>query len=210
MYRTYFKRLLDIAVSGLFLILLCIPMLIVAIFVRTKLGRPVIFKQKRPGLHEDIFTLYKFRTMTDDKNKDGELLSDEMRLTKFGRFLRSTSLDELPELYNIFIGEMSLVGPRPLMIEYLPYYSKEERLRHKVRPGLTGLAQVNGRNRLEWDERLQYDIEYVNTISFKNDLKIIFLTIKKVIKKEDIAMGDKIAMLNFDEERRNSIENSKG
>ena len=156
------------------MIVLSPVLLIVAILVRTKLGSPVIFHQKRPGKDEKIFTLCKFRTMTDEKDENGELLPDSVRLTKFGEFLRATSLDELPELWNIFKGDMSIIGPRPLLVSYLPYYTEEEQLRHTVRPGLTGLAQVSGRNFLDWDRRLQKDVEYVRKLSFLMDLKVIF------------------------------------
>ncbi|HJE79560.1 MAG TPA: sugar transferase [Enterococcus gallinarum] len=203
MYEKYFKRFLDLVISGLGLVILSIPILIIAFLVRIKLGSPVIFKQERPGKYEKIFKLYKFRTMTDERDNLGRLLDDNYRLTSFGKFLRLTSLDELPELYNIFIGEMSIVGPRPLRVQYLPYYSKTEKKRHQVRPGLTGLAQVNGRNTVNWNLRLEYDVAYVENISFINDLKIIILTIRKVLKREDIAMGNDRKVIDFDEERRN-------
>lgn len=203
MYEKYFKRFLDLVISGLGLVILGIPILIIAFLVRVKLGSPVIFKQERPGKNEKIFKLYKFRTMTDERDNLGRLLDDNYRLTSFGKFLRLTSLDELPELYNIFIGEMSIVGPRPLRVQYLPYYSKTEKKRHQVRPGLTGLAQVNGRNTVNWNLRLEYDVAYVENISFINDLKIIILTIRKVLKREDIVMGNERKVIDFDEERRN-------
>ncbi|TXW60256.1 sugar transferase [Enterococcus gallinarum] len=203
MYEKYVKRFLDLVISGLGLVILGIPILIIAFLVRVKLGSPVIFKQKRPGKNEKIFKLYKFRTMTDERDNLGRLLDDNYRLTSFGKFLRLTSLDELPELYNIFIGEMSIVGPRPLRVQYLPYYSKTEKKRHQVRPGLTGLAQVNGRNTVNWNLRLEYDVAYVENISFINDLKIIILTIRKVLKREDIVMGNDRKVIDFDEERRN-------
>ena len=162
MYQKYIKRILDFILSLCALIVLSPVLLIVAILVRVKLGSPIIFKQKRPGKDEKIFTLYKFRTMTDEKDENGNLLPDSERLTKFGKFLRSTSLDELPELINILKGDMAIVGPRPLLVEYLEFYTEEEKHRHDVRPGLTGLAQVNGRNNLKWDDRLAYDVKYVN------------------------------------------------
>ena len=168
------------------LIVLSPVLLIVAILVRIKLGSPIIFKQQRPGKNEKIFTLYKFRTMTEKKDGNGNLLPDAERLTKFGKFLRSTSLDELPELVNILKGDMAIVGPRPLLVKYLPYYTEEEKHRHDVRPGLTGLAQVNGRNNLDWNERFETDLKYVNSISFKGDLTIILNTIKSVLKHNDI------------------------
>ena len=203
MYEKYVKRFLDLVISGLGLVILGIPILIIAFLVRVKLGSPVIFKQERPGKNEKIFKLYKFRTMTDERDNLGRLLDDNYRLTSFGKFLRLTSLDELPELYNIFIGEMSIVGPRSLRVQYLPYYSKTEKKRHQVRPGLTGLAQVNGRNTVNWNLRLEYDVAYVENISFINDLKIIILTIRKVLKREDIVMGNDRKVIDFDEERRN-------
>ena len=152
-----------------------------------KLGSPVLFKQDRPGLNEKIFKMYKFRTMTDEKDKDGNLLPDAERLTKFGKFLRSTSLDEIPEFFNILRGDMSLIGPRPLLVEYLNYYTNDEKKRHNVRPGISGWAQVNGRNSLSWEEKFKYDIEYVEKLSFLFDFKIVLLTIKKVLKREDIS-----------------------
>ena len=178
MYRKYIKRILDFILSLIALIVLSPVLLIVAILVRVKLGSPVIFKQERPGKNEKIFTLYKFRTMNDKKDENGELLPDSQRLTKFGKILRSTSLDELPELVNILKGDMSIVGPRPLLVRYLPFYTEEERHRHDVRPGLTGLAQINGRNTVNWEERFQYDLDYINNISFKEDTKIILRTVK--------------------------------
>jgi lipopolysaccharide/colanic/teichoic acid biosynthesis glycosyltransferase len=185
-YEKYIKRILDFLLSLFALIILSIPMLAVAILVRIKLGAPVIFCQERPGKNEKIFKLYKFRTMTDARDENGELLPDEVRLTKFGKFLRSTSLDELPELWNILKGEMSIVGPRPLLVSYLPYYTEEERKRHCVSPGLTGLAQVNGRNNLTWEEKFAYDLEYVNRISFTTDVKIIIKTALKVFIRADV------------------------
>ena len=202
MYRKYIKRLIDFILSLRAIIILSPILLIVAILVRIKLGSPVIFKQKRPGLNEKIFTLYKFRTMTDAKDEQGNLLSDEIRLTKFGKLLRSTSLDELPELFNIFKGDMSIVGPRPLLVNYLPFYSDAERHRHDVRPGLTGWAQVNGRNFLNWDYRLKKDVEYVNNISFLFDIKIIVNTVFIVLKKSDIATDTRTVESNFAEERK--------
>lgn len=168
------------------MIVFCWLYAIVAILVRVNLGSPVIFKQKRPGLNEKIFTLYKFRTMTDERDENGELMPDEVRLTKFGKFLRSTSLDELPEVWNILKGDMSVIGPRPLLVEYLPYYTEKEHHRHDVRPGLTGLAQVNGRNFLSWEEKFAIDLLYVSGISFQKDYRILLLTVKKVFCREDI------------------------
>ena len=202
MYKHFFKRLIDFILSLIALIILSPILLILAILVRIKLGSPIIFKQKRPGLNEKIFTLYKFRTMTDAKDEHGNLLPDEIRLTKFGKLLRSTSLDELPELFNIFKGDMSIVGPRPLLVNYLPFYSDAERHRHDVRPGLTGWAQVNGRNFLNWDYRLKKDVEYVNNISFLFDIKIIVNTVFIVLKKSDIATDTRTVESNFAEERK--------
>ena len=185
MYRHFIKRILDIFVSLLGMIILSPVYLIVAILVRVKLGSPVIFHQKRPGYQEKIFTLCKFRTMTDERDENGELLPDSVRLTKFGLFLRKTSLDELPELWNIFKGDMSLIGPRPLLVSYLPWYTEREKLRHTVRPGLTGLAQASGRNFFEWDKRLEKDVEYVEKLSFFMDLKVLWMTVKVVFGKSD-------------------------
>lgn len=189
MYVKFGKRFFDIVLSLIALLLLWPVILLVAILVRLKLGSPVIFHQKRPGYQEKIFTLGKFRTMTDARDASGELLPDAVRLTKFGAFLRKTSLDELPELWNILKGDMSIVGPRPLLVEYLPYYTKRERLRHTIRPGLTGLAQVNGRNFIAWDDRLEKDVEYVEHISFWLDLKILWMTVKVVLARKDVAVN---------------------
>ena len=197
MYKNFFKRLIDIAVSLVCLIAFSPIILITAILVKTKLGSPVIFKQARPGKNEKIFVMYKFRTMTDERDESGELLSDELRLTKFGKFLRSSSLDELPELINIIKGDMSIVGPRPLLVEYLPYYNEFQKRRHEVRPGLTGLAQINGRNFTTWDERFYFDVKYVNNISFIQDLKIFFATIGKVFKREGISSESSATMESF-------------
>ncbi len=186
MYNQFIKRILDIVISFAALVFLSPLFLIVVVLVRKKLGKPAIFKQERPGLHGEIFTLYKFRSMTNQINQNGELLPDEVRLTKFGKMLRATSLDELPELWNILKGEMSLVGPRPLLVKYLPLYSKEQKRRHDVRPGLTGWAQVNGRNSISWNEKFKLDVWYVEHYCFFIDLKIIFMTIKKVFSQDDI------------------------
>ncbi len=188
MYKHFIKRVSDIMISGIGLICLSPVLLVLAILVRIKLGSPIIFTQERPGKDERIFTLKKFRTMTDERDENGNLLPDAVRLTKFGKFLRATSLDELPELWNIFCGDMSLIGPRPLLVSYLPYYTEREKLRHTVRPGLTGLAQVSGRNFLEWDKRLAKDVEYVENLSFALDIKIFFTTIKKVFVREDVVV----------------------
>ncbi len=185
-YERYIKRPMDIILSLMAIIGLAPILLLVAVLVRKKLGKPVIFTQERPGLHEKIFKLYKFRSMTDERDEKGELLPDEIRLTSFGKFLRSTSLDELPELFNILKGDMSVVGPRPLLVKYLPFYNEFERHRHDVRPGLTGWAQVNGRNTITWKDKFIKDNEYVDNLSFFMDLKIIILTIKKVFFREGI------------------------
>lgn len=202
-YESYIKRPIDFCCALIALIVLSPVLLIVAILVRVKLGTPVLFTQDRPGLNEKIFKLYKFRTMTSETDENGNLLPDEVRLTKFGKMLRSTSLDELPEFINILKGDMSFIGPRPLLEEYLPYYSIEEKKRHSVRPGLSGLAQINGRNFVGWDQRLQYDIQYVDEMSFKMDISIIIKTIVKIIKKQDVAVDTNKVEPNFAEERRN-------
>lgn len=201
-YEKYFKRVLDVFCGLAALLVFWWLYIIVAVLVRIKLGSPVLFKQERPGKNEEIFKLYKFRTMTDARDEIGNLLPDEVRLTKFGRALRATSLDELPEVFNILKGEMSLVGPRPLTIQYLPYYSEEERHRHDVRPGLSGLAQVNGRNFIDWDHRLAFDVQYVKKITFIGDFRIILQTALKFVKKEDIAVDTNKVEPNFAEERR--------
>ncbi len=191
-YALFFKRLMDIICSLFLIIVFCWLYVIVAILVRIKLGSPVLFKQDRPGKidpetgKEKIFRLYKFRTMTDARDEKGELLPDKVRLTPFGSWLRRTSMDEIPELFNILKGDMSLIGPRPLLVQYLPYYTETERHRHDVRPGLSGLAQVNGRNLVKWDQRLSYDVQYVKNITFTGDLKILFQTIKKVFTRKDV------------------------
>lgn len=185
-YKKYIKRPMDIVLAFLAIIVLSPVMLITAILVKIKLGSPVIFKQKRPGLNEKIFTIYKFRTMSDEKDDNGELLQDSIRLTKFGRLLRSTSIDELPELFNILKGDMSIIGPRPLLIQYLLLYNDRQKRRHEVRPGLSGLAQVNGRNAISWEDKFNIDVEYIDNVSFLGDWKIIFLTIKKVFIREGI------------------------
>ncbi len=210
MYRKYFKRLFDFVCSLLALIVLSPVLLITALLVRMKLGTPVIFKQKRPGLNEKIFTLYKFRTMTDQKDEHGNLLPDEVRLTKFGKMLRSTSLDELPELWNILKGDMSVVGPRPLSVHYLPYYTNEERKRHSVRPGLTGLAQVNGRNAISWEERFSYDLQYVKNISLLIDIKVIIDSMLVVISRKDIEQGvDRPLSLHLIRKGQNTLVNER-
>ena len=186
MYAKYIKRILDFTLSLVALIILMPLMIILWVLVRIKLGKPAIFKQQRPGKNEKIFTLYKFRTMTDEKDENGNLLPDEQSLTKFGKFLRSTSLDELPELWNIVKGDMSIVGPRPQLVKDMVFMTEQQRKRHKVRQGLTGLAQINGRNNITWEQKINYDLEYINNVSFKNDCKIILKTIEKVFKRENI------------------------
>jgi undecaprenyl phosphate N,N'-diacetylbacillosamine 1-phosphate transferase len=198
MYAKYIKRTLDLILSLMALILLMPLMLIIGILVAINLGNPIIFKQKRPGKDEKIFTLYKFRTMTDEKDEKGKLLPDSQRLTKFGKFLRSTSLDELPELINILKGDMSIVGPRPLLVEYLKLYNEEQKHRHDVRPGLTGLAQTSGRNAITWEEKFEKDIEYVHNISFIGDVKIIIKTAIKVFKREGISGTNSDTMQKFE------------
>jgi len=185
----FFKRTIDIAVSIVLLILLSPLLLIVAILNLYHHGRPVLFTQKRPGMNENIFDMYKFRTMTNEKDERGELLADNRRLTSFGNFLRKTSLDELPELFNVLKGDMSLVGPRPLLVKYLPHYSERERKRHHVRPGITGLAQVTGRNSLNWDDRLEKDVEYVENLSFLLDLEILVKTVVIVLQRKDVTLN---------------------
>lgn len=185
-YKRFIKRPMDFILSLVAIIALSPVFIIVALLVRTKLGSPVIFKQKRPGLNEEIFMMYKFRTMTDERDDKGELLPDSVRLTKFGRLLRSTSLDELPELFNILKGDMSIIGPRPLLVQYLPLYNNHQKRRHEVRPGLSGLAQVSGRNAISWEDKFNLDVEYVDNVCFIEDWKIIFLTIKKVFVREGI------------------------
>lgn len=186
LYRKYIKRLLDFTLSLFAMIVLSPILFTVAVLVRIKLGSPIIFKQKRPGKDEIIFTLYKFRTMTDERDENGELLADEIRLTRFGKLLRSTSLDELPELLNIIKGNMSIVGPRPQLVRDMVFMTSEQRKRHEIRPGLSGLAQVNGRNCITWEDKFKYDLEYLKSITFFGDLRIIFITIKKVFKKESV------------------------
>ena len=196
-YEKYGKRLLDIVLSGGALLVLWPVMAVLAILVRTKLGSPVIFCQERPGKDGKIFKLYKFRSMTDERDENGELLSDEVRLTKFGRLLRATSLDELPELWNIFRGDMSIVGPRPLLVKYLPLYNEFQKHRHDVTPGLTGWAQVNGRNAISWEEKFELDVWYTRHISFALDMKIIFLTAAKVFRREGISAAGEATMEAF-------------
>lgn len=197
MYKKRIKRCLDIVLSLCGIIVLSPVLLVLFILVRVKLGSPVLFKQERPGKGEKIFTLCKFRTMTDARDDKGELLSDEVRLTKFGRLLRATSLDELPELFNILKGDMSVIGPRPLLVRYLPRYNSFQRRRHEVRPGLTGLAQVNGRNALTWEEKFEYDVRYVDNLTFAMDVRIFFATVRAVLKHEGINSETSATMEEF-------------
>ena len=197
MYSHFFKRFLDIICSLGFILCFWWLYIIVAILVKVKLGSPVIFKQQRPGLNGKVFTMYKFRSMTDSKDKDGKLLSDEERLSRFGQLLRATSLDEIPEFLNVLKGEMSLIGPRPLLIEYLERYNKKQARRHEVRPGITGWAQVNGRNAISWEKKFEYDVEYVEKCSFLLDIKIIFMTIKKILIREGISQDGNVTVEDF-------------
>lgn len=206
-YARYIKRIVDIIISLLVIIIFCWLYLILAILVRVKLGSPILFKQARPGKDEKIFNLYKFRTMTDKRDADGKLLPDKDRLTKFGNFLRKSSLDELPEFINILKGDMSFIGPRPLLVEYLPYYTEREKLRHTVRPGLTGLAQVSGRNTVDWDTRFEIDAQYVENLNFLMDLKVIGLTFKTVFGHTDqVAEDTNKVEGNFAQIRKERLE----
>lgn len=202
-YERYVKRLLDCVLAALLLVLLSPVMGVLALLVRVKLGAPVIFHQERPGRDQRIFRLCKFRTMTDARDEKGELLSDSKRLTKIGSVLRRTSLDELPELINILKGDMSFIGPRPLLVRYLPYYTEREKRRHEVRPGLSGLAQVSGRNYIGWNKRLELDVQYVDKITFVGDLKIIVQTIKNVLWQKDVAVDTDAVEPALDAERKN-------
>lgn len=196
-YERFLKRPIDILCALAAIIVFSWLYMIVAVLVRVKLGSPVLFTQDRPGKDEKIFKLYKFRTMTDARDENGKLLPDDVRLTKFGKFLRSTSLDELPEAFNILKGDMSVIGPRPLLVKYLPLYNEEQRKRHDVRPGLSGLAQVNGRNTVNWEQKFAYDVEYVNKITFLGDVKIIFDTVRVALKREGISSDTSVTMEEF-------------
>lgn len=196
-YSRFGKRFLDILISFIALVLLCIPMAVLALLVRIKLGAPVLFTQDRPGKDEKIFRLYKFRTMTNARDADGNLLPDDVRLTKFGKILRAASLDELPEFFNVFKGDMSLIGPRPLLVAYLPLYSETQRHRHDVRPGLSGLAQCSGRNLLSWEDRFALDVEYVRTLSLKTDISIVIKTVRGVLRHEGISSETSVTMEPF-------------
>lgn len=197
MYRPFFKRFFDFVLSLIAIIILSPVYIIVAILVRVKLGSPVIFTQERPGKDEKIFKMYKFRSMTSETDEEGNLLPDEVRLTSFGKKLRSTSLDELPELFNILKGDMSIVGPRPLLVKYLPLYNDLQKHRHDVSPGLTGWAQVNGRNAISWEDKFRLDVEYTEKCSFLLDLKILFMTVSSVLKKEGISSDTSVTMNEF-------------
>lgn len=197
MYKHFFKRLLDIIYSLGFILCFWWLYIIIAILVKKKLGSPVLFKQQRPGLNGKVFTMYKFRSMTDAKDRDGKLLSDEERLPRFGQLLRATSLDEIPEFFNILKGDMSLVGPRPLLVQYLERYNERQARRHEVKPGITGWAQVNGRNAISWEQKFEYDVEYVEKCSFLLDIEIIFMTIKKIFIKEGISQEGNVTMEEF-------------
>lgn len=202
MYKNCIKRCLDFFLSLCGIVVLSPLLFLLWLLVRVKLGSPAVFTQERPGRNEKIFKLYKFRTMTNERDEKGELLPDELRLTRFGKILRSTSLDELPELFNILKGDMSIIGPRPLLVRYLPYYTEEERHRHDVRPGLTGLAQVNGRNALNWEDRFRYDLEYVNHLTFGMDVKILQMTVGKVLKRSGTLSGAEQTVPDFDAYRQ--------
>lgn len=197
MYKNHIKRIVDIVCSGAALFVLSPVYLVLYILVRVKLGAPVFFTQPRPGLHGKIFNIYKFRTMTDARDEQGNLLPDEVRLTDFGKTLRSTSLDELPEIWNIFIGDMSIVGPRPLLVEYLDRYNDEQKHRHDVRPGLTGLAQVNGRNLCSWEDKFKYDVKYTRNVTFIGDIIILWKTVLIVLKREGISSETSATMEEF-------------
>lgn len=207
MYRRFIKRWLDFVLSFIGIVVLSPVLIVLAVLVRMKLGSPVLFRQERPGRDEKIFTLCKFRTMTDKKDGEGKLLPDSERLTKFGKLLRAASLDELPELFNILKGDMSIIGPRPLLVSYLPYYTEEEKLRHKVRPGLTGLAQVSGRNFIDWDKRMEKDVEYVKNLSFFMDIKVLWMTVMTVLGHRDEVAEDTNAVEgNFAQIRQKRLE----
>lgn len=205
-YRKSLKRPMDFILSLFAIIVLSPALILVAILVRVKLGSPILFKQERPGLNENIFMMYKFRTMTDEKDRNGQLLPDSVRLTKFGRFLRSTSLDELPELFNILKGDMSIIGPRPLLVQYLPLYNEYQKRRHEVRPGLSGLAQVSGRNAISWEDKFNLDVKYVDSVSFAGDWNIIFSTIKKVFIREGINSETAATMEPFKGSKKERIQ----
>jgi lipopolysaccharide/colanic/teichoic acid biosynthesis glycosyltransferase len=196
-YKKYVKRPMDFILALLAILVLSPVLIVVALLVRVKLGSPVLIKQERPGLNEKIFTLYKFRSMTEEKNENGELLDDSLRITKFGNALRGLSLDELPQFFNILKGDMSFIGPRPLLVKYLPLYSEFQKRRHSVKPGLSGLAQVSGRNVIKWKDKFELDVKYTENVSFIGDWKIIFRTIKKVLLREGISSDTSVTMETF-------------
>jgi lipopolysaccharide/colanic/teichoic acid biosynthesis glycosyltransferase len=191
------KRVFDIILSSILIVIFSPIMVLIALLIYIKMGRPILFRQTRPGLNEKLFTIYKFRTMNNKRDERGELLPDKERLDGFGKFIRATSLDELPQLFNVLKGDMSFVGPRPLLVEYLPLYSSEQKKRHNVRPGITGLAQVNGRNAISWEDRFKYDIEYVENQSFLLDLKILWKTFLKVIKRDGVSAKGHVTVEKF-------------
>lgn len=201
-YEKYFKRIIDIVASGLFMLIFLWLYAVIALVIRIKLGSPVIFNQPRPGKNGNIFNLYKFRSMSNETDLDGNLLPDTQRLNRFGKFLRSTSLDELPEMYNIFNGDMSIVGPRPLLVKYLDYYNDFEMRRHEVRPGLTGLSQVHGRNEISWKNKFITDVQYVDNVTFANDIKIIILTVKKIFIREGIEFKNQETIMEYFKNRK--------
>ena len=209
MYHKYIKRFFDIILSLCCIIVSSPILLVTALLVRIKLGSPVIFKQERPGYHNEIFTLYKFRSMTDAVDENGDLLPDKERLPRFGQMLRSTSLDELPEFFNILFGHMSFVGPRPLLKQYIDFYSARQKRRADVRPGLTGLAQVNGRNAISWEEKFEFDLEYVDSISFLTDIKIILKTVTKVLKRAGISAQESVTMYAFQGTKKDQFSKYK-
>lgn len=209
LYSRFFKRALDFSMALAMIVALSPIYLLLYVLIRINMGSPTVFRQKRPGLNEKIFTVMKFRSMNSKRGEDGELLPDEQRITTLGKFLRKSSLDELPQLFNVLRGDMSFVGPRPLVPQYLPYYTDEEKLRHSVRPGITGLAQVNGRNAISWDRKLAYDVEYVKNISFLNDLKILFLTAKKVLSSSGVQAVNHEESLNIERERKRHSTSEK-
>ncbi|AJD92261.1 UDP-galactose phosphate transferase [Jeotgalibacillus malaysiensis] len=209
LYERYFKRVIDVTCSSAAIIVLSPVFVVTAVLVKKKLGSPVLFTQERPGMNEEIFKMYKFRTMTDERDENGDLLPDHLRLTKFGQFLRSTSLDELPELFNILKGDMSIIGPRPLLVQYLPLYSIHQRKRHEVRPGLSGLAQVSGRNAISWEQKFELDVNYVENVSLTGDWKLIFLTLKKVFVREGINSETAATMEPFKGSKKETVSYEK-
>ena len=194
---TYFKRFLDFSIATIILIILSPLLLIASVLIRINMGKPILLRQMRPGKNEKIFTVYRFRTMRDTHDKNGKLLPDAERLTQLGKFIRTTSIDELPQMFNVLKGDMSLIGPRPLLVEYLPLYNARQRRRHEVRPGISGLAQVNGRNAISWEEKFEYDVQYVENFGFMMDLKIFFQTILNILKRKNISAAGEATMHKF-------------